>query len=147
MIDKTYLIGHIVLLEEIGIQEEHLQEIQEEITNIPARNNDGMPRGSAKESDRMTKKIEMKEKIESKLNRLKERAEEEEQIIKGNIKAADMNAIESQLMDLRYICGYDWGRVQRIMYMNKYDYYTKEQSYKRKMFRVHKKALEKMKIL
>ena len=147
MIDKTYLIGHIVLLEEIGIQEEHLQEIQEEITNIPARNNDGMPRGSAKESDRMTKKIEMKEKIESKLNRLKERAEEEEQIIKGNIKAADMDAIESQLMDLRYICGYDWGRVQRIMYMNKYDYYTKEQSYKRKMFRVHKKALEKMKIL
>lgn len=147
MIDKTYLIGHIVLLEEIGIQEEHLQEIQEEITNIPARNNDGMPRGSAKESDRMAKKIEMKEKIESKLNRLKERAEEEEQIIKGNIKAADMNAIESQLMDLRYICGYDWGRVQRIMYMNKYDYYTKEQSYKRKMFRVHKKALEKMKIL
>lgn len=147
MIDKTYLIGHIVLLEEIGIQEEHLQEIQEEITNIPARNNDGMPRGSAKESDRMAKKIEMKEKIESKLNRLKERAEEEEQIIKGNIKAADMDAIESQLMDLRYICGYDWGRVQRIMYMNKYDYYTKEQSYKRKMFRVHKKALEKMKIL
>lgn len=147
MIDKTYLIGHIVLLEEIGIQEEHLQEIQEEITNIPARNNDGMPRGSAKESDRMAKKIEMKEKIESKLNRLKERAEEEEQIIKGNIKAANMDAIESQLMDLRYICGYDWGRVQRIMYMNKYDYYTKEQSYKRKMFRVHKKALEKMKIL
>lgn len=147
MIDKTYLIGHIVLLEEIGIQEEHLQEIQEEITNIPARNNDGMPRGSAKESDRMAKKIEMKEKIESKLNRLKERAEEEEQIIKGNIKAANMDAIESQLMDLRYICGYDWGRVQRIMYMNKYDYYTKEQSYKRKMFRVHKKALKKMKIL
>ena len=147
MIDKTYLIGHIVLLEEIGIQEEHLQEIQEEITNIPARNNDGMPRGSAKESDRMAKKIEMKEKIESKLNRLKERAEEEEQIIKGNIKAANMDAIESQLMDLRYICGYDWGRVQRIMYMNKYDYYTKEQSCKRKMFRVHKKALEKMKIL
>ena len=146
MIDKTYLIGHIVLLEEIGIQEEHLQEIQEETTNIPARNNDGMPRGSAKESDRMAKKIEMKEKIESKLNRLKERAEEEEQIIKGNIKAADMDAIESQLMDLRYICGYDWGRVQRIMYMNKCDYYTKEQSYKRRMFRIHKKALEKMKI-
>ena len=147
MIDKTYLIGHIVLLEEIGIQEEHLQEIQEEITNIPARNNDGMPRGSAKESDRMAKKIEMKERIESKLNKLRERKEDEEQIIKGNIKAANMDAIESQLMDLRYICGYDWGRVQRIMYMNKYDYYTKEQSYKRKMFRVHKKALEKMKIL
>ena len=147
MIDKTYLIGHIVLLEEIGIQEEHLQEIQEEITNIPARNNDGMPRGSAKESDRMAKKIEMKERIENKLNKLRERKEEEEQIIKGNIKAANMDAIESQLMDLRYICGYDWGRVQRIMYMNKYDYYTKEQSYKRKMFRVHKKALGKMKIL
>lgn len=147
MIDKTYLISHIILLEEIGIQEEHLQEIIEEITNIPARNNDGMPRGTAKENDRIADRIEMKESIENKLNELKMRAEEEKKIIEGRIKATNMDAIESQLMYLRYICGYDWGRVQRIMYMNKYDYYTKEQSYKRKMFRVHKKALEKMKIL
>lgn len=147
MIDKTYLISHIILLEEIGIQEEHLQEIIEEITNIPARNNDGMPRGTAKENDRIADRIEMKESIENKLNELKMRAEEEKKIIEGRIKATNMDAIEKQLMYLRYICGYDWGRVQRIMYMNKYDYYTKEQSYKRKMFRVHKKALEKMKIL
>lgn len=147
MIDKTYLISHIILLEEIGIQEEHLQEIIEEITNIPARNNDGMPRGTAKENDRIADRIEMKESIENKLNELKMRAEEEKKIIEGRIKATNIDAIESQLMYLRYICGYDWGRVQRIMYMNKYDYYTKEQSYKRKMFRVHKKALEKMKIL
>ena len=147
MIDKTYLISHIILLEEIGIQEEHLQEIIEEITNMPTRNNDGMPRGTAKENDRIADRIEMKESIENKLNELKMRAEEEKKIIEGRIKATNMDAIESQLMYLRYICGYDWGRVQRIMYMNKYDYYTKEQSYKRKMFRVHKKALEKMKIL
>lgn len=147
MIDKTYFISHIILLEEIGIQEEHLQEIIEEITNIPARNNDGMPRGTAKENDRIADRIEMKESIENKLNELKMRAEEEKKIIEGRIKATNMDAIESQLMYLRYICGYDWGRVQRIMYMNKYDYYTKEQSYKRKMFRIHKKALEKMKIL
>lgn len=133
-------------MEEIGIQEEHLQEIDEEITNIPARNNDGMPRGSVKESDRMAKKIEMKEIIESRLNSLRKRAGEERKVIERNIKEANMDAIERQLMYLRYICGYNWGRVQRIMYMNKSDYYTKEQSYKRRMFRIHKKALEKMKI-
>ena len=146
MISKTYLINHIILLEEIGIQEEHLQEIEEEITMIPARNNDGMPHGSRKENDRMAVQLERKEKIEKKLQELRRKEKEERIEIEKCMNGAKLNAIEEQIIYLRYICGYDWSRVQKILFIKKDDYYAKEQSYKRKMFRIHKKALEKMNI-
>lgn len=146
MINKKYLIDHIILLEEIGIQEEHLQDIEEEITMIPARSNDGMPHGSRKENDRMAVKIERKEKIEEKLQTLRIKEKEERVTIEKSMDSAKLDAMEEQIIYLRYICGYDWARVQKILFIKKNDYYTKEQSYKRRMFRIHKKSLEKMNV-
>lgn len=146
MINKTYLISHIILLEEIGIQEEHLQEIEEEMTAIPARSNDGMPHGSRKENDRMAVLLERKEKIEKKVKELQLKEKQERYKIEKDMNSANLDTIEEQIIYLRYICGYDWSRVQKILFIKKNDYYAKEQSYKRRMFRIHKRALEKMDI-
>lgn len=143
---KNFFQEHLELLKEIKLNEERLAAINEEIEMIPAKKNDGMPHAKNIHNDAITIKYVKKEEITEELEKLRKREKEETEQIKNAIYEGKLKAEESQVVTLKYIDGMDWERILKIMFQKCKNYECKKQSYKRQMYRLRKRAFEKMKI-
>ena len=51
---------------------------------------------------------------------------------------------ERKIIKNRYLFGFEWMEILPMVYSKREDYPTKTEKYRRKMFRAHESALEKM---
>lgn len=141
---KKFFQEHLELLSEIALNQERLIAINEEIEMIPAKKNDGMPHAKNVRNDTIAIKYVKREEITEELEKLRSREKEETEEIKNAIYESKLKPEESQVITLRYIDGIEWQRVLKIMFSRYKSYEYKKHSYERQMYRLRKRAFEKM---
>jgi hypothetical protein len=142
--DKQQLKDYKRLREEIECEQERLEMMELKILGLSASNNSGMPRASSSEYDKIATNIVRKTDIENNLARLLKKEKEERNKIEKEIDERLEYPDERMLIRLRYIDCMSWREISELMYAKRRDYYEEEDKYKRRVYRIHGKALIKL---
>lgn len=125
---------------EIENQTERLERLVSKMEGIGAKEITDMPRSPSPPTDRissfMNQKIEIEECIAEDVAALDAERKAIESILK-HLQRADERAV----IRFRYLMGLDWYEVADAMYGGRTDYLDKEESYLKRVFRLHGSAL------
>lgn len=131
--------------QDIANQTELLERLVSRMEGLGAKEITDMPRSPSPSTDRITammnQKIEIEECIAEDVAALEAERREIEKILK-HLRYASERAV----IRLRYFAGLGWYEVNDAMYGDRVDYLDKEESYLKRVFRVHKKAILNMAI-
>lgn len=126
--------------QDISNQTELLERLISRMEGLGAKEITDMPRSPSPSVDRisglMNQKIEIEQCIAEDVTALEAERKEIEKILK-HLKRADERAV----IRLRYLVGLEWYEVADAMFGGKTDYLDKEESYLKRVFRLHGSAL------
>ena len=106
--DKQYLKDYVKLREEIECEQCRLLMLESKITGMSGKSNDGMPKGSAGEFDRMTLQIANKIDIENNLKKLYQEEAQKRKSIEAAVNNLLEHPYEKMVIRLKYIDGLSW---------------------------------------
>ena len=131
------------LVQEIDNQIERLEIMEEKLGSPASSNLTGMPKSGSGCFDRMAMAIARKEELEQQIKRLisKERAEAQE--IKEAMDLLE-NLNEKDVILMRYVDGLPWTEICEALFDRQKDYQKRADTFLRKTFKIHKKALENL---
>jgi hypothetical protein len=140
---KEWLQAYVANEKRIDKQLDELRTLKARMMSVGAQQLSDMPRPPSSGKDRMADYVIRVEKLEAS--------------IQGSIDIQEdcKKAIEKMIMDLekpeerliiryRYLYGMEWSEVMDFIYKKEEQYLNKIESYRRRMYRVHEDALNKM---
>lgn len=142
--DKQYLKDYVKLREEIECEQCRLLMLESKITGMSRKSNDGMPKGSAGEFDRMTLQIANKIDIENNLKKLYQEETQKRKSIEAAVNNLLEHPYEKMVIRLKYIDGLSWQTICSVIYSRKGDYIEEQDKYMRNIYRIHGRALIKL---
>lgn len=142
--DKQYLKDYVKLREEIECEQCRLLMLESKITGMSGKCNDGMPKGSAGEFDRMTLQIANKIDIENNLKKLYQEEAQKRKSIEAAVNNLLEHPYEKMVIRLKYIDGLSWQTICSVIYSRKGDYIEEQDKYMRNIYRIHGRALIKL---
>lgn len=125
---------------EIENQTEALERLITKLEGVGAQEITDIPRSPSPPNDRMSELVAQKIEIEEEIAEVLEGQRKERKFITGilrKIKSADERAV----IRFRYIIGLSWEEVTDAMYGACVDYLGKEETYQRRVYRIHGSAL------
>lgn len=125
---------------EIENQTEALERLTTKLEGVGAQEITDMPRSPSPPTDRMSDLVAQKIEIESEIAEDVEEQRKERKFITGilrKLKSADERAI----IRFRYLIGLSWDEVTDAMFGARTDYLGKEETYQRRVYRIHGAAL------
>lgn len=140
---KELLQDYRYLNQEIDNEIERLESLEGKITAVSSPSMDGMPKSNNPLFDKMADSITKKIQLESTIKVLMEERDNKMKTIESLIRKLS-KPNERAIIRMRYLDLEEWSKVLDMMFSTKVDYYEKYDSYKQRMFRVHKQALEKL---
>lgn len=128
---------------DIDMQIERLDRIETKLMSIGSPSLSGMPRDPSPSQSRMAdlicSKIDLENDIKEAVAELKRKRKEIEKII-----AKLRHSEERAVIRMRYIDGLGWDEVLDAMFGGKEDFLDKEETYNRRMYKIHGSALLNM---
>lgn len=142
MITKELLIEHRKLKRELSDEIKRLNYINLEKESITSPQVTGMPRGSSVGDPTANDAIKATEQ-ETYVHDLKSIVDAEEREIESYVRRLS-DEKHKQVIRLRYLSALDWDDVLTQMYGEKHNFDLKYESYKRRMYGVHRKAIDEI---
>ena len=134
------LWGYRENVREIDNQSERLELIDERLRGIGTKEITDMPRVPSPDPDRYTALIYQKTEIEDELKELFEEQKETRKLVETYLATVD-RADERAVIRLRYFDCLTWDEVSYAIFGGCLDYADKAESYLRRTFRLHEKAI------
>lgn len=141
---KEYLRKYRMLIEELETEEERLEAMNINLPGTSGGGNDGMPSGSG-DKDPIGTQYCIKAELEKKVIRIKERELKERMLIEEKMEEKMLHPRERQIIRMHYIDRMEWKQINKALYGKNSNFYEKEESYMKKIFRIHGAALQKLK--
>lgn len=141
---KEDLKKYRLLVEELETEEERLQAMNINLPGTGGGSNDGTPSGSGNK-DPIGTQYCIKAELEKKVLKTQEKERKRRISIEEKMEEKHLLPRERQIIRLHYIDRMEWKQINKVIYGKRSDYYNKEESYMRRVFRIHGSALEKMK--
>ena len=141
---KEWLSRYAVAAREVALLRERADAIRDRAASPASSKSDGMPRSPGFDGDRLGGAIGIADALDRE-------ADEKEQVaaalygeIDGAIRKIDGKyGVERRLvLQCRYIDGQAWGDVTYLLFGDRVDFNDKEDSFQRRVFNIHKAALE-----
>ena len=127
----------------IDEQLERIRELRARIMSIGAQEITDMPKAPTNLNDSLAEYVIRLEELEGRLTTEQAAHERDRQAIidlLAKLKYED----ERRVIRCRYLFGLEWQDVLNYVYGNREDYAEKNASYRRRVYRVHEKAIEDM---
>ena len=128
---------------EIENQSQMIETIVAMMEGIGAQNITDMPKSHSPNNDRFTDLLTQKAEIEEEIGEILEHQKEERKYFQNvlrHVKRADERAV----IRFRYLLCMSWDGVANALFGNTTDYLGKEESYLRRVTKLHGRALEHM---
>ena len=140
---KDWLKAYRANEERIDTQLDKIRTLKARMMSVGAQTLSDMPRGGGDTRDRMAEYVIQLEKLELSVQNDIDVQEQCRKTIIGLLLGLDVPE-ERKVIELRYLQGYEWNDVLENLY--KADKYIgrKTEAYRRRMYRIHELALEKM---
>ena len=142
MITQEYLIEHRKLKRELLDEIKRLNYINLDKASIASPQVTGMPRGSSTGDPTANDAIKASDQ-EAYVYSLKLKVDSCEHVIESYVRRLSDEKYK-QVIRLRYLSALDWDDVLIQMYGDKQNFYLKQESYKRRMYGVHRKAVDEI---
>lgn len=142
MITQEYLIEHRKLKRELLDEIKRLNYINLDKASIASPQVTGMPRGSSTGDPTANDAIKASDQ-EAYVYDLKLEVNAEERIIESYIRRLGDEKYK-QVIRLRYLSALDWDDILVQMYGEKSNFELKYESYKRRMYGIHRKAVDEI---
>ena len=137
---KKRLTEYVQLNREIEILRERITKLEDKMYNVGSPVLSDMPKSTTVEGDRIGKMVALHEELLERYERLKARSDSENRWIKeavADIRDPDERAV----IEIRYIDGEKWEKVNEILFGGNEDYTDKLESYTRRCHKLHGRAL------
>lgn len=125
---------------EIDVKVERLETLISKMKSIESQRMSDMPKAAGAGSDRMARDLEHKEDLENAINEAIMSQKVEKAAIKEELEQLKLSD-EREVIQIRYFDCNGWSDVARIMFGMKPDYERKQDSYLRRVFKIHGSAL------
>ncbi len=125
---------------EIENKTELLERLTVKLEGVGAQNITDMPRAPSPANDRISDLISQKIEVEEMLTMDIEKFREKRRYIRGLIRSL-RSADEREVIRFRYLVGMEWYDVTDAMFGAKQDYLAKADSYQRRTYSIHARAL------
>lgn len=142
MITQEYLIEHRKLKRELLDEIKRLNYINLDKASIASPQVTGMPRGSSTGDPTANDAIKASDQ-EAYVYSLKAKVDSCEHVIESYVRRLSDEKYK-QVIRLRYLSALDWDDVLIQMYGDKHNFDLKQESYKRRMYGVHRKAVDEI---
>lgn len=130
-------------VKEIDTQNERLERLKSKIYGLGAQTITDMPRAPSPVHDRISDLIQQKEELEQDIQESIERQRSEREYLEGVIKHIRRSE-ERAVIRIRYFDCASWNDVVDLMFGDKPDLLEKEDSYLRRVYKIHGHALFSM---
>lgn len=125
---------------EIDVKVERLETLVSKIKSVGSPGMSDMPKTPSASNDRMARDLEHKEELENAINDAMEAQNAEKAAIKEKLKQLKLSD-EREVIEIRYFDCNSWSNVAQIMFGMKADFERKQDSYLRRVFKIHGSAL------
>ena len=142
MITREYLTEHRKLKRELSDEMKRLNYINLDKASLASPQVTGMPRGSST-GDPTAKDAIKSSDQEAYVYNLKLKVDAQERVIESYIRRLGDEKYK-QVIRLRYLSALDWDDILVLMYGEKNNFELKYESYKRRMYGVHRKAVDEI---
>ncbi len=140
---KRWLVRYREREQEIDDQIELVERLQARMESTSAKEITGMPRGSSSSADRLASMVAQKDELESYIHVLIQKREDSRRYIEDVVKHLP-KADEKAVIRLRYIGRSSWTEVVFMMFGKNDGFDEKQESYLRRVTKLHGRALEDM---
>lgn len=140
---KDWLIEYREKERDIDNQIERLERFTIKMTSVGAQVISGMPRAPGTTGDRIGDMIGQKEELEASIRSDVSKQSEKRKLIES-ILAQIRRSDERAVIRMRYIDRESWNTVAELMFGGREDYEGKEDTYLRRVHKVHGAALQNM---
>ncbi len=140
---KEWLQAYRANEERINRQLEKIRMIRGRMMSVGAQMISDMPKGGGNSCDQMADYVIQVESLERAVQEDIRVQEQCRKTILDLIKLLE-KAEERKVIQLRYLDGYDWNDVMSMIYRREPKYAQKMDAYRRRMYRAHEEALDKM---
>lgn len=140
---KDWLLAYQNGEKRINSKIERLRSLQARMKSVGAQQLSDMPRPPSAPKDRMAEYVVQVESLEIAI----ERETKQQEACKKTILelTAQLEKEEAcKLIRYRYLYGYEWGDVMYELYRDNKDLAAKQNTYKRRMYRLHDTALKEL---
>ena len=125
---------------EIDVKVERLETLISKMRSVGSPGMSDMPKTPCASNDRMARDLERKEELENSINDAIAAQNAEKASIKEKLKQLKLSD-EMEVIEIRYFDCNSWSDVTRIMFGMKADFEKKQDSYLRRVFKIHGSAL------
>lgn len=125
---------------EIENQTEALERLRTKLEGVGAQEITDIPRSPSPPTDRMSELVAQKIELEEEIAEVLEAQRKERMFITGILRKL-RSADERAVIRFRYIIGLSWDEVTDAMFGACVDYLGKEETYQRRVYRIHGSAL------
>lgn len=140
---KARLHKYRDIVKEIDTQSERLERLKVKMYGIGAQAITDMPRSPSPAHDRITDLVQQKEELEEEIREAIERQRGERDYLEGVIKHL-RRSDERAVIRIRYFDCASWNDVVDLMFGDSPDLLEKEDSYLRRVFKLHGQAVNNM---
>lgn len=140
---RERLDAYVISEQDIDREIERLEYLISKMTSISSQVITGMPRSSNASTDRMADLLGRKEELEASIRASVSKQAEERKQLEDIIRHL-RNAEERAVVRLKYLDRTAWNDVLEIMYGGRADFSDREETYRRRMFRIHGTAIFNM---
>ena len=142
-VTKERLIKYVDMLEELENQRERLLRLEHSVSSPHSPGFDGLPRAGG-DPDKIGIALSQKEMIEESIRETELTVKKEFKELEKAVRRLK-KAEERMVIRLRYFDRYSWQDVAAAMFHKQKDYVDKEESYIRRVQRIHGNALLSLK--
>lgn len=125
---------------EIDVKVERLETLVSKMKSIGSPVMSDMPKANGMSSDRIARNLEHKEELETAISAAIFEQKAERAAIELELKMLDTSD-EREVVRIRYFEGNSWSEATKIMFGMKADFERKQDSYLRRVFKIHGNAL------
>lgn len=140
---KEWLVAYRNNEEHIDKQLDKLRSLRARMMSVGAQELSDMPRPPSAPKDRMAEYVIQAESLEISIQNEINIHEESRKVIYELIEQLDKPE-ERLIIQNRYLYGMEWSDVMMILYREESKFAQNMETYRRRMYRVHEDALEKM---
>lgn len=139
---KEWLLGYRKEEEELDDLIERIRELRGRATSIKAQEITDMPKGPGPD-DPMCDYVIRLEALEGSMERRLREHERDRKAIVSLVRKIRRDE-EKEVICCKYLYGMDWSDIRERLYKSQEGYYKKPETYERRMYRAHERALEWM---
>ena len=131
---------------DIEYQSERLDRIETKLISVGSPTFSDMPKSPNQSNDRIVNMIAQKEELKSELDALLKKQKDERKEINAILKRLK-HSDEKAVIQMRYLDGASWNEVVDMLFGGKEDFLGKEDTYLRRIHKIHGYALLNMAII